>query len=135
MGKDSDGRDVGVWIYGGLSNKMIPVNRNTNNNKVYINGGNRIQTVYGGSSEMTSDSVSNSVVIDGKDVHVIQNVYGGYTNSSEKKLESNSVVIKNGTIDQSVIGAYTPRGVAKANSVTIEGGTIGKDVRGSYAEG
>jgi len=135
MGKDSDGRDVGVWIYGGLSNEMIQVNRNTNNNKVYINGGDRIQAVYGGSSEMTSDSISNSVVIDGKDVHIIQNVYGGYTNSSEKKLESNSVIIKNGKIDQSVIGAYTPRGVAKTNSVTIEGGTVGKDVRGGYAEG
>ncbi|WP_235044188.1 autotransporter outer membrane beta-barrel domain-containing protein [Campylobacter concisus] len=134
MGKDKDGRNVGVWVYGGLNNEYMIGNRNASNNKVYINGG-ELQAVYGGSAETGGASVSNSVVIDGKDVHVIQNVYGGYTNSSTSKLESNSVTIKNGTIDQSVMGAYAIRGLAQSNSVTIEGGTIGKDVRGGYAEG
>lgn len=134
MDKDKSGRDVGVWIYGGQSEEMIPVNRNTINNKVYIYGGDRIQAVYGGSSEMTSDSISNTVVVDGKDVHIIQNVYGGYTNASGKRLEKNSVTIKNGKIDKNVMGAYAMRGLANANSVTIEGGVIGEDVRDGYAE-
>lgn len=39
MGKDKDGRNVGVWVYGGLNNEYIAGNRNASNNKVYINGG------------------------------------------------------------------------------------------------
>lgn len=128
------GEDLGVWIYGGLNNDFIPGNRNSSNNKVFINGGDRIQAVYGGSAETGGESVSNYIVVNGQ-VHIVQNVYGGYSNSSTKQVASNSVIIKNGTINMNVMGGYSMRGVATLNSVIIEGGLISGDVRGAYSEG
>jgi len=93
---------LGIRIHGGLNQSIR--NKNASNNKVYINGGDRIQSVYGGSAETGDDSASNFVTIN------------------------------NGKISQDVVGGHSIRGVASLNSVTIDGGTIGEDVMGGHAE-
>ena len=91
----------GVRIYGGLNQSTR--NKNASNNKVYINGGDRIQSVYGGSAETGDDSASNFVTVN------------------------------NGKISQDVVGGHSIGGVASLNSVTIDGGMVGEDVMGGHA--
>lgn len=124
----------GLFIYGGLAGEMVPGKLHSNDNKVYINGGDGIQMVYGGSAEVGGRAERNSVVIDGANTRIVQVVYGGYTNGNT--LASNSVLIKNGRIEGNVIGGYSTRGddITK-NEVTIEGGVIKMDVRGAYSDG
>lgn len=124
----------GLFIYGGQNDDYIAGNRDASDNKVYINGGDNIQMVYGGSAETGGKAERNSVVIDGANTRIVQLVYGGYTNGNT--LASNSVLIKNGTIERNVIGGYSTRGddITK-NEVTVEGGVIKMDVRGAYSDG
>jgi len=124
----------GLFIYGGQNDDYIAGNRDASDNKVYINGGDNIQMVYGGSAETGGKAERNSVVIDGANTRIVQLVYGGYTNGNT--LASNSVLIKNGTIERNVIGGYSTRGddITK-NEVTVEGGIIKMDVRGAYSDG
>ncbi len=124
----------GLFIYGGQNDDYIAGNRDASDNKVYINGGDNIQMVYGGSAETGGKAERNSVVIDGANTRIVQLVYGGYTNGNP--LASNSVLIKNGTIERNVIGGYSTRGddITK-NEVTVEGGVIKMDVRGAYSDG
>ncbi|WP_314988217.1 hypothetical protein [uncultured Campylobacter sp.] len=124
----------GLFIYGGLAAEMVPGKLHSNDNKVFINGGDGIQMVYGGSAEIGGRAERNSVVIDGANTRIVQAVYGGYTNGNT--LASNSILIKNGKIEGNVIGGYSTRGdnITK-NEVTIEGGVIEKDVRGAYSDG
>ena len=83
--------------------------------------------IYGGRSRFGNSTVGNTLTIE-NGAH--QNAYGGKTEGSGTNLEEgnsrdNTVLMKNGTVNNSIYGGYTAgSGSATGNIVTINGGTV-----------
>ena len=94
--------------------------------------------IYGGRSWFGNSTEGNTLTIE-NGAH--QNAYGGKTEGSGTNLEEgnsrdNTVLMKNGTVNNSIYGGYTAgSGSATGNIVTISGGTVSGGVYGGFTAG
>ena len=92
--------------------------------------------IYGGRSRFGNSTVGNTLTIE-NGAH--QNAYGGKTEGSGTNLEEgnsrdNTVLMKNGTVNNSIYGGYTAgSGSATGNIVNISGGTVSGGVYGGMS--
>ena len=92
--------------------------------------------IYGGRSWFGNSTVGNTLTIE-NGAH--QNAYGGKTEGSGTNLEEgnsrdNTVLMKNGTVNNSIYGGYTAgSGSATGNIVNISGGTVSGGVYGGMS--
>lgn len=105
-------------------------------NTAMLKGGSVHGNIYGGmaSGGSNGDVVENTATIEaGTATGSGKSVYGGYTDGAGK-VESNKVVIKNGTV-RTVYGGKSVSGNVTKNIVEIKGGAVNQSIYGGEAGG
>ena len=105
-------------------------------NTAMLKGGSVHGNIYGGmaSGGSNGDVVENTATIEaGTATGSGKSVYGGYTDGAGK-VESNKVVIKNGTV-RTVYGGKSVSGNVTKNIVEIKGGAVNQSIYGGSTGG
>jgi len=105
---------------------------NASNNTVSISGveaGSDFGYVYGGQAFTynTAGDASNNTVIINAEIGKFECIYGGESNYNGNANE-NTVIISNGTFEDSIYGGSTNNGSADGNTVEIKGGKFNHTV-------
>ena len=129
-----NGNNLNGDLVGGTTNRTgIGV---VKGNTAMLKGGSVHGNIYGGmaSGGSNGDVVENTATIEaGTATGSGKSVYGGYTDGAGK-VESNKVVIKNGTV-RTVYGGKSVSGNVTKNIVEIKGGAVNQSIYGGEAGG